>query len=120
MIGSWIIFIVFALVSWLISHQLKRRFEKYSVIATSNGMSGREVAEQMLRDNGIYGVTIESVEGKLTDHYDPTTKTINLSEDVYSGRNVQLQLLPLMNVDMHCNMQQLISGLDYAQGWFLL
>ena len=88
MIGSWIIFIVFALVSWLISHQLKRRFQEYSEIATSNGMSGREVAQQMLRDNGIQGVTIESVEGKLTDHYDPTTKTINLSEDVYSGRSV--------------------------------
>jgi hypothetical protein len=88
MIGSWVIFIVFALVSWLISNQLKRRFAEYSLIATSNGMSGREVAQKMLRDFGIQGVTVESVEGKLTDHYDPTRKTINLSDDVYHGRSV--------------------------------
>ncbi len=88
MIGSWVIFIVFALASWLISNQLKRRFEEYSAIPTSNGMSGRDVAQQMLRDFGIQGVKIESVEGKLTDHYDPTNKTINLSEDVYNGRSV--------------------------------
>jgi len=86
--GSWIIFIVFALASWLISHQLKRRFEEYAQIPTSNGMSGREVALKMLQDFGIQGVKIESVEGKLTDHYDPTTKTINLSEDVYNSQSV--------------------------------
>ena len=88
MMGSWIIFIVFALASWLISHQLKRRFEEYAQIPTSNGMSGREVALKMLQDFGIQGVKIESTEGKLTDHYDPTTKTINLSEDVYDGQSV--------------------------------
>ncbi len=88
MIGSWLIFIVFALASWLISNQLKRRFAEYSEIPTSNGMSGRDVAQQMLRDFGIHGVKIESVEGKLTDHYDPTNKTINLSEDVYNSRSV--------------------------------
>jgi Zn-dependent membrane protease YugP len=88
MIGSWIIFIVFALASWLISNQLKRRFEEYSKIATSNGMSGKEVVQKMLLDNGIKGVRIESVEGKLTDHYNPANKTINLSEDVYNGRSV--------------------------------
>jgi Zn-dependent membrane protease YugP len=84
----WIIFIVFALVSWWISHQLKQRFEEYSQIPTSNGMSGREVAEKMLRDFAITGVTIESVEGKLSDHYNPANKTVNLSEEVYHGRNV--------------------------------
>ncbi|MEI6680200.1 MAG: zinc metallopeptidase [Mariniphaga sp.] len=88
MIGSWIIFIVFALASWLISNQLKRRFQEYSEIETSNGMSGKDVAQKMLQDFGIKGVSIESVEGKLTDHYDPANKTINLSEDVYHGRNV--------------------------------
>jgi len=88
MIGSWVIFIVFALASWLISNQLKRRFEEYSQIPTSNGMSGKEVAQKMLQDNGIFGVTIQSVEGQLTDHYDPSTKTVNLSEGVYEGRNV--------------------------------
>lgn len=84
----WIIFIGFALISWLIGHQLKRRFAEYSKIPTANGMSGKEVVEKMLRDNMIYGVRIESVEGQLTDHYNPTDKTINLSEEVYYGTNV--------------------------------
>jgi Zn-dependent membrane protease YugP len=84
----WIIFIGFALLSWWISHQLKRRFEEYSQIPTSNGMSGRDVAEKMLRDFGITGVRIESVEGHLSDHYNPANKTVNLSEDVYYGKNV--------------------------------
>ena len=88
MIGSWIIFIVFALASWWISNQLKRRFEAYSKIPTSNGMSGRDVVMKMLQDNRIQGVTIESVEGKLTDHYNPVNKTINLSEEVYYGKSV--------------------------------
>ncbi|MEI7830149.1 MAG: zinc metallopeptidase [Prolixibacteraceae bacterium] len=84
----WIIFIGFALASWLVSHQLKRRFAEYSKIPTANGMSGKEVVEKMLRDNMIYGVKIESVEGQLTDHYNPADKTINLSEEVYYGTNV--------------------------------
>jgi len=84
----WIIFIGFALASWLVSHQLKSRFANYSKIPTANGMSGKEVVEKMLRDNNIYGVKIESVEGELTDHYNPADKTINLSEEVYYGTNV--------------------------------
>jgi len=88
MIGIWVIFIGFALVSWLISNQLKRRFAEYSQIPTSNGMSGKDVAQKMLRDNGIQGVTIQSVEGKLSDHYNPANKTINLSEEVYYGKSV--------------------------------
>jgi Zn-dependent membrane protease YugP len=84
----WIIFIGFALASWLVSHQLKSRFAKYSKIPTANGLSGKEVVEKMLRDNNIYGVKIESVEGELTDHYNPADKTINLSEEVYYGTNV--------------------------------
>ncbi len=84
----WIIFIGFALVSWLISHQLKRKFEEYSEIPTANGMSGKQVVEKMLRDHNIYGVKIETVEGQLTDHYNPTDKTINLSEEVYYGTHI--------------------------------
>lgn len=84
----WIIFIGFTLVSWLVSNQLKTRFQKYSQIPTTNGMSGREVAEQMLRDHGINGVRIGSVGGQLSDHYNPSEKTINLSQEVYHGRNV--------------------------------
>ncbi|CCZ82366.1 membrane protein [Odoribacter laneus] len=84
----WIIFIGFTLISWLISHQLKSRFVKYSKIPTANGMTGRDVVEKMLRDNGISGVKIGSVEGQLTDHYNPVDKTINLSKDVYYGNSI--------------------------------
>ena len=88
MIAGFVFFLAYALVSWLISNQLKRRFEEYSKIPTSNGMSGKDVAQKMLRDYGIQGVTIESVEGRLTDHYNPANKTINLSEAVYYGQSV--------------------------------
>lgn len=84
----WIIFIGFALASWLVSYQLKRRFNEYSDIPTSNGMSGKEVVEKMLRENMIYDVKVQSVEGELTDHYNPADKTINLSEAVYYGKNI--------------------------------
>lgn len=86
--GIYIIFIVFALISWLISNQLKSRFEAYSKIPTSNGMTGRDVVVQMLRDHGIEGVKVGSVSGQLTDHYNPATKTINLSHEVYHGSNI--------------------------------
>jgi uncharacterized protein len=84
----WVLFIGFMLLSWIISMVLKSKFTKYSKIPLDNGMSGKEVAEKMLRDNGIYDVKIESVQGTLTDHYNPANKTINLSPDVYSGRSV--------------------------------
>ena len=84
----WIIFIGFMILSWIISLVLKSKFKKYSKILLDNGMSGKEVAERMLRDHGISDVKVESVEGQLTDHYNPANKTINLSTDVYSGRNI--------------------------------
>ena len=84
----WVIFIGFMLLSLLVSGVLKSKFTRYSKIPLDNGMSGREVAEKMLRDNGISGVRIESVEGQLTDHYNPADKTINLSREVYEGRNI--------------------------------
>jgi len=87
-IGIWGIFIGFTLLSWLVSQQLKSRFAKYSKIPTANGMSGRDVVEKMLRDNGVTGVKIGSIDGQLTDHYNPTDKTINLSKEVYYGTNV--------------------------------
>lgn len=76
------------LLSWLVGSQLKRRFEEYSQIPNSAGMSGKEIAEKMLRDNGIYDVKVISVEGQLTDHYNPQKKTVNLSPEVYHGRSV--------------------------------
>ncbi len=76
------------LLSWLIGYQLKSRFKKYSEIPINFGMTGKDVAEKMLHDNGIYDVQIISVEGQLTDHYNPLNKTVNLSRDVYYGNNV--------------------------------
>jgi uncharacterized protein len=84
----WIIFIGFMILSWIVSLVLKSKFKKYSKIPVDNGMSGRDVAERMLRDHGITDVRIESVQGHLTDHYNPVNKTINLSPEVYNGRNI--------------------------------
>ncbi|MEC7262508.1 MAG: zinc metallopeptidase, partial [Bacteroidota bacterium] len=76
-----------ALVSWLVSNQLKSKFKKYSQVHLRNGMSGAEIAEKMLSDHGIYDVKVISTPGMLTDHYNPKNKTVNLSEGVYSQRN---------------------------------
>ena len=84
----WIIFIGIALASWLVQSNLKNKFEKYSKMPLNNGMTGRDVAEKLLRDNGIYDVKVMSTRGSLTDHYNPTDKTVNLSEDVYSSCSV--------------------------------
>lgn len=84
----YLIFAIFMLLSWLVSNQLKKRFEEYSQIPNSAGMSGKEIAEKMLRDNGIYDVQVISVEGQLTDHYNPQKKTVNLSPEVFYGRSI--------------------------------
>lgn len=76
-----------ALFSWLVSSRLKSKFEKYSKIQLRNGMSGAEIAEKMLSDHGIYNVKVISTPGRLTDHYNPMNKTVNLSEAVYNQRN---------------------------------
>ncbi len=76
------------LASFLVQNMLQRRFEKYSKVPLTNGMTGAEVARKMMNDNGIYDVKVECVPGMLTDHYNPATKTVNLSEAVYSGRSV--------------------------------
>jgi uncharacterized protein len=83
-----LVFGVFMLASWLVSHQLKSRFKKYSLLPMNNGYTGRDVAEKMLRENGIIDVKIMSVAGELTDHYNPVNKTVNLSRDVYFGNNI--------------------------------
>ena len=84
----WLIFGVFMILSWIVSSVLKSKFRKYSKIPTDNGMSGRDIAERMLRDNGIYDIKVECVQGELSDHYNPDKKTINLSQDVYSNRSI--------------------------------
>lgn len=76
-----------ALFSWLVSARLKSKFAQYSKVHLRNGMSGAEIAEKMLHDNGIYDVKVISTPGRLTDHYNPADKTVNLSEAVYNQRN---------------------------------
>ncbi len=84
----YVIFGVFALLSWAVQHSLQSKFKKYSEIPIPNGLTGKDVAERMLRENGIYDVTVTSVEGQLTDHYNPANKTVNLSEGVYLSNSV--------------------------------
>ncbi|MGE8536215.1 zinc metallopeptidase [Chryseobacterium sp. D764] len=87
MAGYYIIIGISMLVSWWVSSRLKSKFEYYSNVHLRNGLSGKEVAEKMLRDNGINDVQVISVPGQLTDHYNPADKTVNLSEGVYMQRN---------------------------------
>ena len=86
--GYWIIFGVFMILSWIVSRTLQSRIEKYSKERLSSGLTGKEVAEKMLRDNGIHDVQVVSTAGMLTDHYNPATKTVNLSEGVYNSNSV--------------------------------
>lgn len=83
----FIIGIVFMLIGLAVSQVLKSKFKKYSKMPLSTNMSGKEIAEKMLKDHGIGGVRVESVQGKLTDHYNPTNKTVNLSPEVYNGKS---------------------------------
>lgn len=76
------------IVSLVVQQSLKSKFNKYSKVGLQIGLSGKEIAELMLKDNGIYDVNVVSVQGRLTDHYNPTDKTVNLSPEVYSGRSV--------------------------------
>ncbi|WP_209389155.1 zinc metallopeptidase [Chryseobacterium sp. RR2-3-20] len=85
--GYYLIIGIIMLASWLVSSRLKSKFEYYSKVHLRNGMSGKEVAEKMLRDNNINDVQVISVPGQLTDHYNPEDKTVNLSEAVYMQRN---------------------------------
>lgn len=87
MTGYYLIIGLAMLVSWFVSSRLKSKFEYYSNVHLRNGMSGKEVAEKMLRDNNIHDVQVISVPGQLTDHYNPADKTVNLSESVYMQRN---------------------------------
>lgn len=88
LMGYYIIAGVMFLVGMIVSNRLKSKFTEYSQIGLRNGLSGREIAEKMLHDNGIYDVRVLSTPGELTDHYNPENKTVNLSPDVYAGRSV--------------------------------
>lgn len=83
-----LIFIVFLVIGFAVNSRLKNKFKKYSRIGLQSGLSGKEIADMMLRDHGIMDVQITAVSGSLTDHYNPANKTVNLSAEVYSGRSV--------------------------------
>jgi len=85
--GYYLLAGIIFLVSMYVSNQLKSKFKKYSKIQLRNGLSGKEIAQKMLSDNGITDVRVVSVKGQLTDHYNPANKTVNLSETVYTQRN---------------------------------
>ena len=84
----WLIFIALTIISMIVSGNVKRKFKKYSEIRTEGGLTGREVAERMLADHDIRNVQVKMVQGTLTDHYNPTNRTLNLSPDVYNGTSV--------------------------------
>lgn len=109
----WIIFIGFALLSWLVSSRLQNKFEKYSKIPMPNGMTGKDVAEKMLHDNGIYDVKVISTPGHLTDHYNPANQTVNLSESVLLPQPLQL-----MNADTLSSMLRLMRLFGCVRLWF--
>ena len=141
MIGFYILIGVISLVSWLISNTLKKKFEKYSKVSLRNGLSGAEIAEKMLADHGIRDVKVISTPGRLTDHYNPVDKTVNLSEAVYNQRNaaaaavaahevghavqhaqayewltMRSKLVPIVNVSSQFSQWLVIGGLILGAG----
>lgn len=83
-----IIFVAVAIASFIVQARFKNKFKKYSETPLSTGMTGRDIAEKMLHDNGIFDVRILSAQGSLSDHYNPSDRTVNLSPEVYSGRSI--------------------------------
>ena len=112
MTGFYILIGLISLVSWLISRKLKNKFEFYSKVQLQNGLSGKEIAEKMLQDHGIHDVKIISTSGRLTDHYNPVNKTVNLSEAVYNQRNAASAAVAAHEVGhavQHANAYQWLS-----------
>lgn len=141
MIGYYVIAGIMFLVGMYVSKQLEKKFREYSQVGLQNGMSGREIAQKMLHDNGIYDVKVISTPGQLTDHYNPMDKTVNLSDDVYHGRSVSaaavaahecghaiqhataysmLQLrskiVPLVNISSKLSQWLILIGLGFLAG----
>lgn len=86
--SAWLLMIIIMVVSLIVQWRFKSKFKQYSEMGLASGLSGKDVAERMLHDNGIFDVQVVSVEGQLTDHYNPETRTVNLSPDVYHSRSV--------------------------------
>lgn len=114
----WIIFIGFALLSWLVSSRLQNKFEKYSKIPMPNGMTGKDVAEKMLHDNGIYDVKVISTPGHLTDHYNPANQTVNLSESVYYSNSIAAAAVAATNAGTLSSMLRPMRLSGCVRLWF--
>ena len=106
MIEFYAVIGIISLISWLVSNQLKKKFTYYSKISLQNGLSGKEIAEKMLHDNGIYDVKVISVQGQLTDHYNPINKTVNLSDVVYNQRNTASAAVAAHECGLRFSMQK--------------
>jgi uncharacterized protein len=123
MMGIYLISIVFMIIGWLVSRRLKSKFEKYSQTPISSGMSGQEIAEMMLRDHNITDVKVISVEGRLTDHYNPMDKTVNLSHDVYHGRNAAAAAVSAHECGhavQHATAYSMIGNCPYCKFYFTM
>ena len=107
----WVLFIGIAVISWIVSARMQSKFKKYSQIPMPNGMTGREVAEKMLRENGITDVRVISVAGQLTDHYNPVTKTVNLSEPAYGPLKMRSALVPVVSFSSNIVQWVLLGGM---------
>ncbi|PQJ21542.1 zinc metallopeptidase [Tenacibaculum sp. SG-28] len=141
MLGFYVLMGIISLFSWTVSNTLKRKFAQYSKIHLQNGMSGAEIATKMLQDHGIYDVQVISTPGRLTDHYNPKNKTVNLSEAVYNERNasaaavaahevghavqhakaykwleMRSKLVPVVSISSRFSMWMIIGGITIALG----
>jgi uncharacterized protein len=141
LMGYYVIAGIMFIVGLIVSNRLKSKFNEYSQVGLKNGMSGREIAEKMLSDNGIYNVRVISTEGQLTDHYNPSDRTVNLSEDVYYGRSVSAAavaahecghavqhataysmlkfrsaIVPLVNISSQLSQWVILAGLGFMFG----
>ncbi len=127
MLFGYFIFGVFALISWMIQNNLKSKFQRYSKIPIPRGMTGKDVAEKMLRDNGIFDVQVISTNGHLTDHYNPAIKTVNLSENVYGSSSVAAAAIAahecghaLQHADAYAPLtlrSKLVPVVSFASNW---
>lgn len=141
LMGYYLIAGVMLIVGLIVSSRLKSKFKEYSQIGLRNGMSGAEIAERMLADNGIYDVQVISTSGHLSDHYNPQDKTVNLSADVFAGRSISAAavaahecghavqhatayrmltfrsaIVPLVNVSSQLSQWIILAGLGFLIG----
>lgn len=115
-----IVSLIFMGISFLVSAVLKSKFTKYSKVPLSNGLSGREIAEKMLKENGIYDVKVTSVDGFLSDHYNPVNKTVNLSPEVFNGTSVSAAAVAAHECGHAVQHATQYARLRSGAGWYQL